>query len=277
MRKISHATFAALISIPAAACSTAGSTERPSGPHDLLVRAADYSFAAPDTVPAGLTALRLENDGKEMHHLQLVRIGQGHTFEELVRSAESGNPLPDWTTPVGGPNASTPKDHAQIVLGLAPGQYAMLCFITSPGDRTPHYAKGMVRSLVVREAGPEAQEPVADGHIILKDYSFTVTPALTSGRHTLRIENTATQPHEVVIARLAPGKTVSDLMDWLKHEDRPPPGEPAGGATALAPAGVNYLTADFAAGNYVLLCFVPDAADGRPHLAHGMLSEFRVD
>ena len=278
MRRISHATFAALISIPAAACSTAGSTERPNGPHNLLVRAADYSFAAPDTVPAGLTALPLENHGKEIHHVQLVRIGQGHTFDELVRSAESGNPLPDWVTPVGGPNASTPEDHAQIVVGLAPGQYAMLCFITSPGDRTPHYAKGMVRSLIVREAvGPEVQEPVADGHIILKDYSFTVVPALTSGRHTLRIENAATQPHEVVIARLAPGKTVSDLMDWLKDEDTPPPGEPAGGATALAPAGVNYLTADFAAGNYVLLCFVPDASDGRPHLAHGMLSEFRVD
>ncbi len=278
MGNISHATFAALISIPAVGCSTAGSTERPNGLHDLVVRAADYSFAARDTVPAGLTALRLENDGKEMHHVQLVRIGQGHTFEEFVTSAEGGNPLPDWVTPVGGPNASTPKDHAQIVVGLAPGQYAMLCFITSPGDRTPHYAKGMMRSLVVREAkGPEAQEPVADGHIILKDYSFTVTPALKSGRHTLRIENAATQPHEVVIARLAPGKTVNDLMDWLKDEDSPPPGEPAGGATALAPAAVNYLTADFAAGNYVLLCFVPDASDGRPHLAHGMLSEFRVD
>ena len=29
--------------------------------------------------------------------------------------------------------------------------------------------------------------------------------------------------------------------------------------------------------DYVLLCFVPDESDGRPHLAHGMLSEFRVD
>ena len=177
MRNISHVTLAALISIPAAGLlhrrvhRAAERSARSAGP------GGDYSFTAPDTVPAGLTTLRLENDGKEMHHLQLVRIGQGHTFEEFVRSAESGNPLPDWVTPIGGPNASTPKDHAQIVVGLAQGQYGMLCFITSPGDRTPHYAKGMVRSLVVREAkGPEAQEPVADGHIILKDYSFTVFP-----------------------------------------------------------------------------------------------------
>ena len=93
----------------------------------------------------------------------------------------------------------------------------------------------------------------------------------------MRVENAADQPHEVVIARLAPGKTVSDLLDWTKRFDGPLPGEPAGGTTSLAPGAVNFFTADFAPGNYVMLCFVPDESDGRPHLAHGMLSEFRID
>jgi len=274
----SNAITVILLGVLASDCSTAGSIERPGAPRTLVVRAADYSFSAPDTVSAGLTTLRLVNDGREMHHVQLVRIGRGHSFDELRKSAEAGIPIPPWVTPVGGPNASTPKDDARVVLGLAPGTYAMLCFISSPGDRTPHYAKGMLRQLVVREASVGgAREPTADGRIILSNYSFTVTPLLRSGRHTLRVENTADQPHEVIIARLAPGKTVVDLLDWIKRQDSPPPGEPAGGTTAIAAGGVNYITASFAPGNYVMLCFVPDESDGRSHLEHGMFSEFRVD
>jgi hypothetical protein len=29
-------------------------------------------------------------------------------------------------------------------------------------------------------------------------------------------------------------------------------------------------------GNYVMLCFLPDAKDGKPHLDHGMVKEFTV-
>jgi DNA-binding CsgD family transcriptional regulator len=114
-------------------------------------------------------------------------------------------------------------------------------------------------------------------HELLSHREYEVLCLLGSGRTVKEIsEELRLSPKTISTYRARVlEKTVSDLMDW--HEDSPPPGEPAGGATALAPAGVNYLTADFAAGNYVLLCFVPDAADGRPHLAHGMLSEFRVD
>jgi hypothetical protein len=266
-----------LAGLAAAGCSIVGWL-RSGLPPELVVRAADYSFSAPDTVTAGLVSLRLVNDGREMHQVQLLRISRGHSFEQLRESAAGGNPLPDWVTPVGGIDASGPRDNARVVLGVAAGQYAMICFIPSPADHRPHYSKGMLRSLVVREArAPGPGEPAADGRIILNDYSFTITPTLRSGRHTLRVENAAAQPHEVVIARLAPGKTMSDLLDWIMGRGGPRPGEPAGGTTAIAAGGVNFLTADFAPGNYVLLCFVPDASDGRPHLAHGMLSRLRIE
>ena len=37
-----------------------------------------------------------------------------------------------------------------------------------------------------------------------------------------------------------------------------------------------YFTADFAPGKYGLICFLPDAKDGKPHLAHGMVREITV-
>ena len=36
------------------------------------------------------------------------------------------------------------------------------------------------------------------------------------------------------------------------------------------------LTASFTPGDYTLLCFVPDAKDGKPHIAHGMVKNFTV-
>jgi hypothetical protein len=36
------------------------------------------------------------------------------------------------------------------------------------------------------------------------------------------------------------------------------------------------LSTPITAGNYALICFVPDSADGKPHALHGMVKEFTV-
>jgi hypothetical protein len=36
------------------------------------------------------------------------------------------------------------------------------------------------------------------------------------------------------------------------------------------------FTADLEPGSYGLMCFVPDAKDGKPHLVHGMMQEIKV-
>jgi hypothetical protein len=178
---------------------------------------------------------------------------------------------------VGGPNTPPSGGASEALVALTPGDYALLCFITS-ADRTPHLAKGMVRPLTVVASGRAgAPLPRADARMVLDDYSFVVDPVLRPGRRTVRVENRAAQPHEVVVARLAPGKTSADLLAWLKRRDGPPPGEPVGGTVMLSPGESNVATLDLAAGDYVLLCFAPDAHDGKTHVAHGMVRQIRVD
>ena len=41
--------------------------------------------------------------------------------------------------------------------------------------------------------------------------------------------------------------------------------------------GVNYMTLDLTPGTYAFYCFVPDAKDGQPHVAHGMVREITVN
>jgi uncharacterized cupredoxin-like copper-binding protein len=51
---------------------------------------------------------------------------------------------------------------------------------------------------------------------------------------------------------------------------------PMGGTSFLSAGESNQVTADFEAGEYALLCFVPDAKDGKPHVAHGMVRQITV-
>ena len=203
-----------------AACS--GSPESVHPAHVLAVRATDYAFIAPDTVEAGFTAVRLENQGSELHHLQLLRIGEGHTFAELNDSVAAGDPRPAWATPVGGPNVPGEKG-SEISLQLTEGAYALICYMPSPKDGKSHFTKGMIRQLaVVPASGSNGGEPKVDSRIVMKDYSYTISTALHAGRQTVRVENAGTQPHEAILFRLGEGKTPAEFLEWTGRLDVSP-------------------------------------------------------
>lgn len=248
----------------------------PAEPNLVTVTASDFQFAAPATIPAGLTTVRLVNQGREMHHAQLVRLDDGHTVEELAQVGEHEG-LPAWAHFVGGPNVPAPQGFTEATMDLAPGTYALVCFIPS-GDGVPHMMKGMVKPLTVVPARQPsgARAPEADVRLTLRDYAYEITPEITAGRHVIHVENAAAQPHEVVLMRLAPGKTPQDLLAWLQTQDGAPPAMPIGGTSFLSSGESNVLTVDFEAGEYALLCFVPDAGDGKPHVAHGMVRQLTV-
>lgn len=246
-------------------------------PNLVTVKARDFAFAAPATVPAGLTTVRLVNEGGEMHHAQLVRLDEGHTVEELLGAARQHGPLPAWARFVGGPNVPAPQGFTEATLDLPAGSYALVCFIPS-ADGVPHLMKGMAKPLTVVPAREPsaARAPVADVRLTLRDYAYEIAPQITAGRHTLRVENAAAQPHEVVLVRLAPGKTVQDVVAWEQTHQGPPPALPVGGTALLSTSESNLVTLDFEPGEYALLCFVPDAGDGKPHVAHGMVRQITV-
>jgi hypothetical protein len=237
----------------------------------------DYGYEGPETIPTGLTTVRLVNRGRELHHVQLIRLSGGHTLDEFVKGASAGEgPLPSWATPEGGPNAVEPGDTVDAIQQLEPGSYVMLCFIPGPDGR-PHFTKGMVRGLQVTGHARQAVEPAADLTVKLSDYAFQPSGELTPGRRTIRVENIGPQMHELVLVRLEAGKSLHDLADWAKGGfETVPPVHFVGGIVGLAPGRHALFTADITPGDYGFLCFLPDAKDGAPHLAHGMMMQFRV-
>jgi plastocyanin len=252
------------------------------GPAVVTITATDYTFGGPDTIPAGLTTFRLINQGKELHHASLVRLGAGKTvaaFQTGLQAAmQSHAPPPPWMAFVGGPNAVTLGDTGVATQVLEPGSYVFVCWIPTL-EGVPHVLKGMIRPLVVTAAAaPPAAEPAADLTIKLTDYDFQLSQPLTAGKHVVRVENTGAQAHEVVIAALSSGKTLRDFIAWEQGGEKGPlpTGRWLGGVTTLDVGGHGEFTTTFAPGNYLLLCFWPDAKDGKPHLMHGMGKQVTV-
>ena len=263
-------------------------------PSVVSLTATEYAIAAPDSIPAGWTTFRLANRGEQVHYGHIVSLDTGRTVQDLLgaylEAIRTSGPRPAWVKRFGGPGGTAPGDSSNVTQHLEPGSYVWICPVEDDSG-TPHFAKGEVRQFVVHAAAPNAAArataPTADAVIRLVDHSFTVESPLTAGRHTIRVENAGTEPHDVGLLKLAPGTTIADLQAWLNPErarrsddgKSPPPletiGSVAGGIAAIAPGMSAYFDTTLTPGEYVLFCMVT-APDGRSHIEHGMIQQLRI-
>jgi hypothetical protein len=280
-------------------CRTEGDTPRQNlaaaAPNLVSLTATEYAFQAPDSIPAGLTTFRLDNHGKEIHYGHIVGLEPGKTVQNLVdayaEAIRTSGPRPKWVTRFGGPGGAAPGDSSRVTQHLEPGSYVWICPVEDSAG-TPHFAKGEFKPFVVhaadrvvadRQAAPEASMVVR-----LTDYSFEFDTPPRAGRHTVRVENAGVEPHDLVLMKLAPGKTVQDLGAWLNPERARRPGqagEPApspenlgmgaGGIAAIGPGMESFFETTLSPGEYALFCMAT-APDGRSHIEHGMVRQISV-
>ena len=244
---------------------------------EIVFTASEYAFTGPDTIAPGLTTVSLRNDGKEEHHLVLARLDEGRTMADVM-AAFQANPAaePDFITFVGGAGSAFGGETSNATQELAAGNYIMICFIPLPGGQMPHLTMGMVRELVVAGERHEAAAPEVTGEITMNEFSFGLPDTIAAGEHTFRVVNNGEQTHEVALIRLNDGVTAEQFLAALAPgATTPPPGSSVGGNGALSPGIFNFFSADVEAGNYLLLCFVPDT-DGAPHIMKGMVKQMVV-
>jgi hypothetical protein len=262
-------SFALAAAAAVAACARSGPPAATPAPV-ITIHAHDYAYTAPDTVPAGMVTIHLINDGPDLHHANIVRLDSGKTAADLDAALAGKGPLPAWAVLLGGPNAPAPGDSATAIMALTPGHYEILCFVDMPGG-IPHFARGMRHPFVVTASTANATPPVTDVSLTLVDYGFEFSKPLTRGPHVVAVRDSSSQPHEIEIVKLAPGKTGEDFLKWMADPKGPPPGTPMGGSAMQAPGTTDYIRVDLQPGTYLYICFVPDARDGKPHFMHGMM------
>lgn len=299
-----HATRRASWIACAAALVACGGTDAPprqdpapSRPNVVSLTATEYTFGAPDSLPAGWTTFRMANLGQEVHYGHMVRLDSGRTVQDLVdayaEAIRTSGPRPKWVTRFGGPGGAAPGDSSTVTQLLEPGHYVWICPVEDDAGN-PHFGKGEVKPFVVHAAEPaatgQAGAPESDMVVRLMDYSFGLDLPLRAGRYSIRVENAGVEPHDLVLMKLAPGRTAEELSAALNPEQArragseaaDPPvsfeelGTGAGGIAAIAPGMASYFEADFTPGEYALVCMAT-APDGRSHIEHGMIRQVSVE
>lgn len=271
----------ALLAVPLLVTSCGGlqaSEDGGSPPSEATYVASEYTFDGPDTLAAGWTTLHLQNEGEDLHHLALLRLDDGKTAADFETYLKTGAPeFPDWVQDYGGPNAVIGPVTGTATVKLDAGDYVAACLIPDE-DGMPHMAKGMVKPVTVTGTGG-GTPPSADMSVDLGDFTFAHGDPFTAGKHTIEVTNTGKQPHEIVLAKLDPGKTARDLAAAFAPgaPEGPPPGTPVGGLTPISPGQVAYFETDLTPGNYAVLCFLEDPASHKVHAELGMIEEFTIE
>ncbi len=278
--------FAAMTTLLVVACggqtfTSGGNSQNSTTQHvmpAITIKAMDFSFDQPNSIPAGLVDITFENNGGQPHQIQLARINNGN-FDELSAALKKG---PEAALPLvtltGGANTIDPGAKQEVILNLQQGTYASICFVSGQ-DNVPHYMKGMLSKLIVTESsGNQIPAPKDNGQIVLQDFSFTMPSSIPSGPVTLKVTNNGPQGHELDLVKPVQGKGAADVLNYLNaaHPSGPPPFTDAGGMGALQTGSSAWVKLNLQPGNYVAVCFVPDVKTGKPHFMLGMHTAFTV-
>ena len=245
------------------------------------VKAGEFFFQAPDSIPAGLTTFRLRqiglvvdrlsagatgralvadkgDDTRGAHMLWVVRLDDGKTVADLHRAAQAGERTTTWAKQLGGPSFALPPRTSNATLDLAPGNYALVCYIGSArADRTRyHLLNGMFRALTVLPA-TAAKVSVPRPNVIARiteGGTVQFSAPITAGLMVIRVENATDEEYEFKFQRVPSGLTGTQFLS------QPPsagPGVPWGGLSGVPPRGVVMTTIDFEPGEYVVGTWPP--------------------
>jgi len=109
------------------------------------------------------------------------------------------------------------------------------------------------------------------------DYKYDLPKQIAAGIVRITIDSDGKEPHHAQLARLNDGVTQEQFLAALQEGEEAmfPLVSFAGGPAPIDAGGSQTVLMELAAGNYVVLCFVP-SADGLPHLAKGMIGFFAV-
>ena len=276
---------------------------------EITITATDEGFQLDQSeVEAGRYLVNIVNESssEEPVFAGFVQLAEGQTVEDLSLADEiaSGTPLPDMAmgpTPeqieglawlyetyiAGGP--STVNDVAdQAVVNLPAGDYGV--WNDDPFSDLPAAALTVAGDAEAEISGPEPEAAVTivevgEGGV---GYSFEVDGEITTGPQIVAVLNASDQPHFIDASQYPEELTIDQVMAAFMFDPAsgatPPPDmidfeqfSYAGWASAQSIGTTQWVVMDFAPGQTLVACFIPDPlAGGVPHAFEGMLQLIEV-
>jgi uncharacterized cupredoxin-like copper-binding protein len=219
----------------------------------------------------------LRNRGKEPHQLQLLKLEEGKSADDLAAALKSDSvSLPSWAKHMGGPNGVDAGHVSEATLYLEPGSYVIMCSVPGKHQRS-HAALGMHKALRVVDTKPAAPEFRGNFHMAMFEYEFVVVQPLRKGRHSFYVINRGSQIHQASIVRLQSNASADDVLAAM-NQDTPSrvPGTLIGGMSGLEPGREGTFTAELTPGRYAIMCLF-STNRSESHAAKGMVMNFTIE
>lgn len=128
---------------------------RPNRPpkEDVVLKLIDYRFDLDGTLRPGMRTLRVETPGPAMHEVDIFRLHDGHTADDVKRwRNQEHDQSPAPAVAVGG--ALDSHDISRVVWlrrEFKPGRYVLLCRMPVANSDLSHDDMGMVREIEVKD------------------------------------------------------------------------------------------------------------------------------
>lgn len=229
----------------------------------------DHAIKLPqDGLHSGINSIRVLPSGREVHHLVFWRLKSGVSYARFDAVLQSNTGNPEQVSSIEGGNGPvTPGTPVDLYLVLPAGKYAITDLVH--GNVTTE-----LHTTVTRQ-GTNQTAPSSLGAVDARRGTDRYRlPRGFGSPGVYEFRNMDRETHEVSVVRLAPGKSVQDLIKWAKHPAGAPPAIPLGGFGALHGQGHGWFVLPrLPHGHYALACFFPNAM-GVPHVAMGMAAGF---
>ena len=117
--------------------------------NDATISLFDFGYKSSAPITRATREVVVRNDGAQPHELELARLLPGKTMADLAAWAQKMDSPPPAEF-IGGVSPLDPGERNDLALSLAPGHYAMLCFLPDAKDHATHIAHGMVHEFIVK-------------------------------------------------------------------------------------------------------------------------------
>lgn len=257
------------ITLLLAACSTStpNGSASPTGsasPAGVSIKLTEMDFLMPDTIPAGVQTLHIENVGGMPHFMEFDSIKAGKSDADiqafLSDPASLQGPPPAWISPADVPSIGlvSPGASTDVTMDLPPGRYAAFCWMPD-AEGKPHAILGMHHVFEVVGEPKSGALPKPDFTLTwngstLEGVPATISPGTVA---TIGYANTGDKAADISTGRILQdipaGQLNAAVNDWFNSlYAGPPPVQFLGGLSGLKPGAgvVGTSTVTFTEGVY---------------------------
>ncbi len=225
MKRALAATAVATLLLAACSANTSTSaTSSPAGqtPEAITIQMTEFQFLMPDTIPAGVQTLHVENVGGMPHFIEFQSVAGDKTDDDISALLQDPNAQqPGWLSEAGMPSIGlfSPGMSGDIAIDLPPGTYAAFCWMPD-AQGTPHAIDGMHQVFEV-VGDPTGSFPEADITLTWDGSTVRGLPdSVPTGTQTIAMENTSAKPGQISFAQVlhdAPADQLNkEVTNWFK-------------------------------------------------------------